>query len=141
LPYTTLFRSEIQWTDVIPPQQVDQLQGDDTLELGVTPSSDYWYLALNEALAPWDNVKARQAIAYAIDRDAIIQAVSYGTAAANQLAIPEQSIWYVDYDTYSTDIDKAKDLLAEAGYDGGTLDLLATSDYPETVTAAQIIAS
>ena len=132
---------EIQWTDVIPPQQVDQLQGDDTLELGVTPSSDYWYLALNEAHAPWDNVKARQAIAYAIDRDAIIQAVSYGTAAANQLAIPEQSIWYVDYDTYSTDIDKAKDLLAEAGYDGGTLDLLATSDYPETVTAAQIIAA
>src|SRR5699024_2434218 len=100
---------EIQWTDVIPPQQVDQLQGDDTLELGVTPSSDSWYRALNAAHAPRYNVQARQAIAYAIARDAIIQAVSYGTAAANQLAIPEQSIWYVDYDTYSTDIDKAKD--------------------------------
>src|SRR5699024_11217620 len=48
---------------------------------------------------------------------------------------------YWEYDLYSTDIDKAKDLLAEACYDGGTLDLLATSDYPETVTAAQIIAS
>src|SRR5699024_6330022 len=132
---------EIQWTDVIPPQQVDQLQGDDTLELGVTPSSDYWYLALNEAHAPWDNVKARQAIPYAIDREAITHAVAYGTAEAHLLTIPSQSIWYVEYNQYDTDIDKSKDLMAEAGYDGGTLDLLATSDYPETVTAAQIIAA
>lgn len=58
---------EIAWTDVITSQQVDQLQGDNALEPGVAPSSDYWYLALNEAHAPWDNVKARQAIAYAID--------------------------------------------------------------------------
>ncbi|TDE89505.1 ABC transporter substrate-binding protein [Occultella glacieicola] len=132
---------EIDWTDVVPPQQVEELEGDDAVELGVAPSSDYWYLALNEAREPWSDPRARQAIAYAIDRDAIIQAVSYGTAAANQLAIPEQSIWYTEYDTYSTDLDRAQELLDEVGYTGGTLDLLVTTDYPETVTAAQIIAS
>ena len=137
----SLRAGEIQWTDVIPPQQVDQLEGDDTLELGVTPSSDYWYLALNENNAPWDDVRARQAIAYAIDRDAILQAVSYGTAAANQLAIPEQSIWYTEYTEYSTDLDKAQELLDEAGVDSATIDFMATTEYPETVTAAQIIAS
>ena len=132
---------EVQWTDVIPPQQVEQLQGEEQLELGVTPSSDYWYLALNETHEPWDDVRARQAIAYAIDREAIIQAVSYGNAAANQLAIPEQSIWYTEYNTYSHDLDKAQELLDEAGVTGGTIDFMATTEYPETVTAAQIIAS
>ncbi|PZU49732.1 ABC transporter substrate-binding protein [Microbacterium aurum] len=132
---------DIDWTDVVPTQQVETLSSDDTVSLGVTPSSDYWYLALNEKKAPWNDVRVRQAIAYAIDRDAIVQAVSYGTAAQNQLAIPEQSFWYTKYDTYSTDLDKAKSLLAEAGVTGGTIDMLATSDYPETVTAAQIIAA
>lgn len=132
---------DIHWTDVVPPQQVSELESDDTVEIGLTPSSDYWYLALNEAREPWSDVRVRQALAYAIDRDAIVQAVSYGTAALNQLAIPEQSVWYTAYDEYSTDLDAAQALLDEAGFTGGTLDLLATSDYPETVTAAQIIAS
>lgn len=132
---------DIHWTDVVPPQQVSELESDETVELGLTPSSDYWYLALNEAREPWSDVRVRQALAYAIDRDAIVQAVSYGTAALNQLAIPEQSVWYTAYDEYSTDLDTAQALLDEAGFTGGTLDLLATSDYPETVTAAQIIAS
>jgi len=132
---------DIHWTDVVPPQQVSELESDDTVQLGLTPSSDYWYLALNEAREPWSDVRVRQALAYAIDRDAIVQAVSHGTAALNQLAIPEQSVWYTEYDEYSTDLDTAQALLDEAGFTGGTLDLLATSDYPETVTAAQIIAS
>ena len=79
-----------------------------------SPSSDYWYLALNENKAPWDDVRVRQAIAYAIDRDAIVQATSYGTAQENQLAIPEDSVWFTGYDTYSTDLDKA---LVNAGED------------------------
>jgi len=132
---------EIQWTDVVPTQQVDQLEGDSSLTLGQEPSSDYWYLALNEAREPWSDVRVRQAIAYAIDRSAILKAVSYGTARENQLAIPEGSFWYTPYDTYSTDLAKAEKLLADAGFSGGTLDMLATSDYPETVTAAQIIAA
>ena len=132
---------DIDWTDVVPPQQVDALATDSEVTLGLTPSSDYWYLALNEARSPWNDPRVRQAIAYAIDRDAIVQAVSYGTAAVNQLAIPEQSFWYTNYDEYSTDLDAAQALLDEAGFEGGTLDMLATSDYPETVTAAQIIAA
>ena len=74
---------------------------DDSITLAVTPSNDYWYLALNEARAPWNDVRVRQAIAYAIDREAIVQATSYGTAVANQLAIPKGNPWYTPYDTYT----------------------------------------
>jgi peptide/nickel transport system substrate-binding protein len=137
---SALQAGEIDWTDSIPPQRVATLKDDDSITLAATPSNDYWYLALNEARSPWNDVRVRQAIAYAIDRDAIVQATSYGTAVANQLAIPKGNPWYTPYDTYRRDIDKAKSLLAEAGASPKNLDMLVTTEYPETVTAAQIIA-
>ena len=137
---TALKNGEIQWTDSIPAQRVKSLESDSSIKLSVTPSNDYYYLTLNQSRKPWDNVAARQAIAYAIDRAAISQATTYGTASENQLGIPKESSWYTAYDTYSKDKAKATELFAKAGYTGGTINFLATSDYPETVTAAQIIA-
>jgi peptide/nickel transport system substrate-binding protein len=141
---SALQAGEVDWTDSVPPQRVSQLKGDDSINLTVTPSNDYWYLALNEASPPWNDVRVRQAIAYGIDRDAIVQATSYGTAAANQLAIPKGNPWYTQYDTYRYDVGKAKSLLQEVQAAGRpipkTLDMLVSSEYPETVTAAQIIA-
>lgn len=137
---SALQAGEVDWTDSIPPQRVSQLRDDESLRLTVTPSNDYWYMALNDAKAPWNDVRVRQAIAYAIDRDAIVAATSYGTAAKNQLAIPQGNPWYTPYDKYSYDIDKAKSLLAEANAHPSTLDMLVTTEYPETVTAAQIVA-
>ncbi len=137
---SALQAGEIDWTDSIPPQRVAQLRDDDSLELAVTPSNDYWYLALNQAREPWNDVRVRQAIAYGIDRDAIVQATSYGTAQANQLAIPQGNPWYTPYGNYSYDLDKARGLLEAAGASPQNLDMLVTSEYPETVTAAQIIA-
>jgi peptide/nickel transport system substrate-binding protein len=137
---SALQAGEIDWTDAIPAQRVGQLRDDDSIQLTVTPSNDYWYLALNEARKPWDDVRVRQAIAYGIDRDAIVQATSYGTAVANQLAIPKGNSSYTHYDTYRYDIDKAKNLLHDAGASPQKLDMLVTTEYPATVTAAQIIA-
>ncbi|MDA2890315.1 ABC transporter substrate-binding protein [Mycolicibacterium sp. BiH015] len=138
---SALQAGEIDWTDSVPPQRVTQLRDDESLELVVTPSNDYWYLALNEAREPWNDVRVRQAIAYAIDRDAIVQATSYGTAAKNQLAIPQGNPWFTPYDRYSSGgVDKARELLEQAGAAPSSLDMLVTTEYPETVTAAQIIA-
>lgn len=137
---SALQAGEIDWTDSIPTQRVAQLTEDESISLAVTPSNDYWYLALNQARAPWHDVRVRQAIAYGIDRDAIVAATSYGTATANQLAIPAGNPWFVPYDRYHYHVDKAKSLLDEAGADPQNLDMLVTSEYPETVTAAQIIA-
>ncbi|MBV8965003.1 MAG: ABC transporter substrate-binding protein, partial [Mycobacteriaceae bacterium] len=137
---SALQAGEVDWTDAVPTQRVDDLKSDSSIRMGVTGSTDYWYLALNEARKPWNDVRARQAIAYAIDRGAIVQATSYGTAAANQLAIPSGNRWYTPYDRYRLDIDEAKGLLGATGAKISTLDMLVTSEYPQTVTAAQIIA-
>ncbi|WP_250445860.1 ABC transporter substrate-binding protein [Actinotalea sp. C106] len=132
---------DVHWTDNVPPQQVEQLEGDDAVVLGAAASNDYWYLAANQGREPFDDVRVRQALSYAIDRDAIAQVTQYGNATVNQLAIPETSAWHTEYDTYSHDVDQAASLLEEAGVDGLEIDMLVTSEYPETVTAAQAIAS
>lgn len=137
---TALQNDEIQWTDSFEPQQVQLVEANPDLQLGNVPSNDYWYLAINQRNAPWDSVEARQGVAYAIDREQIIQATTQGTATPNQLAIPETSTWYVPYDRYSTDPDQARQLFEQAGVSGTTMRFLATNDYPETVTTAQLLA-
>ncbi|GAC1404412.1 MAG: ABC transporter substrate-binding protein [Mycobacterium sp.] len=137
---SALQAGEIDWTDLIPAQRVAQLKSDDSIKVATTPSNDYWYVALNEARATYNDARVRQAIAYAIDRDAIVAATSYGTAVANQLAIPKGNPFYTPYDTYHQDIEKAKSLLRDAGAAPKSLDMLVTTQYPETVTAAQVIA-
>ncbi len=131
---------EVDWTDAVPPQRVPQLEGDDSLRLARTPSNDYWYFALNAARPPWNDVRVRQAVAYAVDRPSIVQATSYGTAEANQLAIPQGNPWFTPYDRYTRDIDRAKQLLSEAGAAPERMDMLVTNEYPQTVTAAQVVA-
>ena len=137
---SALRAGDIQWTDVVPPQQVGVLQDEDGVELGSTLSNDYWYLSLNQSRAPWNDVRVRQAIAYAIDRSAIAQATHFGHAQVNQLAIPKSNPFYVEYSSFSTDREKAKALMAEAGVPQAQMNFLATNEYPETITVAQLLA-
>lgn len=137
---TALQNDEIQWTDAFAPQQTRLLEGDAGVEVAEVPSTNYWYLALNERNAPWDTVAARRALAFALDREGILQVTQYGTGAVNQLAIPESSPWYVEHAPFSYDPEQARALFAEAGYTGGSLHFLATSEYSETVTVAELLA-
>ncbi|MGX4654116.1 ABC transporter substrate-binding protein [Micromonospora sp. SCSIO 07396] len=132
---------EVQWTDNLPPQQVPALKEDGAVTVATTPSTDYWYLALNEARKPYDDVNVRRAVAFALDREAITKAAKFGQATANQTAIPKGSAWYYDYAPYRHDPQQARQLLGGAGVTGRTMDLMVTSEYPETVTAAQVIAA
>lgn len=132
---------EIDWTDSIPPQQVAILDGDESLAIDTVISNDYWYLACNEAKEPYGDERVRRAISFAIDRESIAQATGYGTSEVNQLAIPKTSPWYTEFDEFAFDPDEARSLLAEAGVDSLDMDLMVTTEYPETVTAAQVIAA
>ncbi|WP_432542508.1 ABC transporter substrate-binding protein [Kineococcus sp. SYSU DK002] len=139
---TGLTTDQVQWTDNVPPQRVAALAEDDAVELGQVASVDYWYLAMNCAKAPFDRVEVRRAIAFALDREAITEAARFDTARVNQTAIPQDSEWYYEYAPFETDVDQAKQLLQQAGVTTPlTMGLMVTSEYPETVTAAQVIAS
>ena len=115
--------------------------------MGTVVANDYWYVTMNFDAEPFGDTRVRQAVAYALDRESIAQVVGYGTATPNQLAIPSTSPWFAPYDRYTAGLDrdaavaKSKKLLREAGIRGLDMRLMVTTEYPETVTAAQVIAS
>lgn len=138
---TALTNNEIHWTDSFEPQQLAPLQSNQGVTVGNVPSSDYWYITMNQKKAPWNRVEVRRAVAYALDRLAIVQAVSFGSAVPNQLAIPRESTWYVEHTPYRTDANRARELMGQAGVQGGPVTFMATGEYPETVTVGQILAN
>nr|MBO2502687.1 ABC transporter substrate-binding protein [Thermoanaerobacterales bacterium] len=138
---TALQTGEVHWTDNVPAQRVEELQGSGDVTVETVPSVDYWYMAVNFARPPFDRAEVREAIALALDREAIADAAQFGLARVNQTAIPEESFWYHDYAPYERDVDAARDLLAEAGVEDLTMGLMVTDEYPETVEVAQVIAA
>ena len=138
---TNLQGGQAHWTDNIPPQQIEQLSGDDSLVLETVPSNDYWYFAANYDREPFDIPEVRQALAYAIDREAITEAAKFGAATPNQTAIPEGSTFYSDYAPYEHDPDRARELLDEAGVEDLELELMVTDEFPETIQVAQVMES
>ncbi len=137
---TNLQTGEVDWIDSVPPEQLDTLEGSDELVIGRTAGNDYWYLALNNAREPYDDPAVRQAIAYALDIESITEAARFGAASPNETAIPETSFWYHQYAPFGYDTDRAQSMLDDAGVSGLSIDLMVTNEFPETVTAGQVIA-
>jgi peptide/nickel transport system substrate-binding protein len=138
---TSLKNGEVQWTDNVPPQQVQSLGEDSDVELASTPSVDYWYMSMNYARPPFDNPRVRQAIATAVDRAEVTEAARFEAARPNQTAIPADSFYYYDYAPFDPDEGAARQLLEQAGVPTPiTMGLMVTDEFPESVTAAQVIA-
>ncbi len=99
-------------------------------------------LFLNNKAEPFHNVKVRQALNYAIDKQAILDLVAggKGTVIGSNM-FPGFAKYYEDLaDKYPYDIEKAKTLLAEAGYpDGFTFTITVPSNYKFHVDTAQVI--
>ena len=87
------------------------------------------YIALNTQVAPWDNVLVRQALAYALNYDGIIQGVWGGGQKMDSVTPP--MLGYAPAATqYTYDLEKAKSLLAEAGYpDGLDIEIAVAQEY------------
>ena len=84
---------------------------------GIGPNN---WLAFNTKKAPLDNVKVRQAIAYAIDRNFITKALHRGASKPSTGPVTPGSPYYTDkVAMYNVDLDKAKALLDEAGFKPG----------------------
>lgn len=101
-------------------------------------------LYLNNAVEPFNDVRVRQALSYAIDKEEILTMVSdgKGTPIASSM-FPAFGKYYMDElnDVYTYDIEKAKQLLADAGYpDGFTFTITVPSNYSQHIDTAQVLA-
>jgi peptide/nickel transport system substrate-binding protein len=77
---TALLNNEIQIAQFIPPHLAERVKGGANVELYPASSVEIMFLAMSPKYKPWDNQKLRQAVCYAIDRDAIIKNVLKGQA-------------------------------------------------------------
>ncbi len=118
--WLALKKGEVDVIDFPSPEDLDEMKATDGIKVIQQEGLNVGYLALNNEKAPYDNVKVRQAMNYAIDRDEIVAGV-YGAAgkpAKNPLP-PTMWSYNDDIEAYPYDPAKAKELLAEAGYADG----------------------
>ncbi len=101
-------------------------------------------LYLNNAVAPFDNELVRQAMYYAINVDEIIDFVCNGAGVATGTSMyPANEKYFVDdlAKNYSQDLEKAKELLTQAGYpDGFSMKITVPSNYAQHVDTGLVLA-
>ncbi|MCR5033144.1 MAG: ABC transporter substrate-binding protein [Lachnospiraceae bacterium] len=122
--------------------QVSQLSSDYNVYTGTMNLVQALYL--NNAIEPFNDVRVRQALCYAIDPQGILDMAFDGQGSIIGSAVyPTFGKYYMPElaDAYPTNIEKAKELLAEAGYpDGFTFSITVPSNYQPHVDTAQVIA-
>ena len=98
------------------PDAIKSLEQDSKLQVMKFTGANIVYLGFNVQNPPLDNLKLRQAIAYAIDRETIIHDLLLGQAKVAHSILPEESWAYSQGQVYAYDPAKAKQLLDEAGF-------------------------
>ena len=103
----------------VPSESIDSLREDSSVYLGAETGDVVRYLMMNNQKEPFNDVRVRQAINYAIDKNAYIAVVKDGNATVAQSVIGQNVQYFKANEPYEYDIEKAKELLAEAGYPDG----------------------
>ncbi|EMG9286454.1 ABC transporter substrate-binding protein SapA [Providencia stuartii] len=124
--------------------QLSVLRDDPRLRLSMRSGMNIAYLAFNTSKPPLDQLKVRQAIAYAINNDRLMQSIYYGTAETAASILPRAS-WAYDNQAKVTDYNPelAKKMLQELGLENLQLDLwvpVSSQSYnPSPLKMAELI--
>ena len=130
---------EVQFIWPLPSEQVDSVKGDSKVTIDKTPSIIERYVVLNVTQKPFNDKRVRQALNYAIDRNALNNVVYKGLAAPPESAIAGNVWGFQKQQMYTYDVEKAKQLLAEAGYPNGLEITLWTPNDTERAKIAEFI--
>lgn len=134
----TLIRSgQVQWTEELTLRQISELKKDKRVKVESDQGTGHASVRMNPTIKPFDNPLLRQAISYATDYEALNRTVfeNLGTQAKSIVppVIPgaDTSAWKFD-----TNLERARQLLKQAGYSGGidiTLEYAAVFWFEEQV--------
>ncbi len=143
--YTALKAGQIDIMDGLNPDDVNGVESDSNLKLYKRTANNVGYLGFNTQKAPFDDPKVRVAMNYAVNKEALITGLYNNLAVPAKGALPPGYLGYNDsVQEYSYNPEKAKQLLAEAGYEEGfTFDLwtmpVARPYMPDPQKAAEVL--
>lgn len=119
------------------PDDALALKKEASLQVFSTPTERVGYLFINAQASPTQDLKVRQAIAYAIDQKSLIDALLQGYGKPVDILLTPDIFGYVsDVKGYPFDLAKAKALVKEAGAEGKTLVFLTSPAYDRRMVEA-----
>jgi ABC-type transport system substrate-binding protein len=127
---------------ILPPvSDIQALQNNSAVKVILGESDRSIYIALDNNDPLLSNPKVRQALNYAVDKQAIIKSVLFGAAQQMDAPMSSSLFGYCSTGTYAYDPERARQMLAETGAAGATLDLLTPSGrYVQDQQASEAIA-
>jgi len=139
---TALRAGDIMLMDFVPQEQMNTIARDSQLALDADVGI-FMCIIFNPQRKPYDDVRVRQAIAYAIDRDAVVKTIFDGRGTPITGDVIPKAWWAHDAKadgTYTYQPDKARTLLREAGYPNGLkITILAPITYSLHTRTAQVL--
>ncbi|MER9421310.1 ABC transporter substrate-binding protein [Mesorhizobium sp. M0317] len=137
-----LLSGDIQAFPFFDPDSVAQVKDDPRFKVVVGSTEGETILAINNKKPPFDKLEVRQAIAFALDRKAIIDGASAGLGVPIGSHMSPASKAYVDLTgLYPHNVDKAKELLKQAGLENGIKATLKLPPPSYARLGGEIIAS
>jgi glutathione transport system substrate-binding protein len=130
---------DAQYVYPYPPDQAEAVKDDANIKLDQSPSIVERYVAFNTTKKPFDDKRVRQALNYAVNKDALIKVVAKGYAQPAKSSIAPNVWGYQEQATYNYDPEKAKKLLADAGLANGFETSIWTANSSESVKIAEFI--
>ncbi len=104
----------------VPPAEAARLDADPNISIVTTPGLRTIYIFFNVTEEPFTDVRVRQAVNHAVDVESIVSALFDDAARVSDAPFAPPIFGYSAQTPYARDVDKAKELLAEAGIEPGT---------------------
>ncbi|WP_027891945.1 ABC transporter substrate-binding protein [Calidithermus chliarophilus] len=140
---TALRAGSVDWIEYVPAADIQTIKNDPKLDVVGGLSANFRSLYFNLKEKPLDDVRVRQAIAYALNPQEVVDVALFGAGGivAKGTTIPAGGFYSYDKSPYGKpNLDRARQLLREAGYPNGfTLDLKVTSTYDFLRAPAEVI--
>ena len=127
-----LQNGEIDGYDLVEPQDIPTIEGDESLQILNRPAFNVAYVGINQSIPPMDKIEVRQAVAHALNRQEVVDSFYSGRGeVAKEFMPPEVEGYADDVTEYDFDPAKSKQLLQDAGL---TLPVPVTFWYPTDVS-------
>ncbi|WP_145407884.1 ABC transporter substrate-binding protein [Paenibacillus xylanexedens] len=126
--------------DKVPGTDIERLSNDSNFTINTRSTNRVGYIGINTKHAPFDNVKVRNALNLAIDRETLVNKLYEGRVEVATSFISKNSFGYADVGAYAYDVEAAKKLLQEAGVQAGTpLRIILAANTVQDRPAAEFV--